>query len=447
MSCEQARSIDLAAFVVEPQAAEFETFRAHYPGCAACSLEVERVSRLEGRLRAEAARTGHPEASALLAFEREPQALAVEQREAVAGHLEGCAACRAELRALRGFDFAAAREPGTPPSQARTPARSASAPPCRRAAAWAAAAAAVLVIGVSLSILLLRDPQPAAPPLAVVEPEPAPAAVVPPAPEPQRPPEPRIAREPAPPKPSPVQPAPSEPEPVEVVATPTAADPEPTRASPIEIAMAFPAEPLVYVPPEGVDPAVQRWRVPGVVRSAGRANVKIQALAPDHIGRTARPSPTLYWVLSAPTELRVELVLTDEVAEQPLLDVALDGAEAGVHALSLADHGVALEPGTPYRWYATLVPDPDDRSGEVVSGGAIEREAVDASFTERLAATPPGQRAHLLAGAGLFYDALDVLSGWIAEHPDAAEPRRDRSALLEAVGLGKALPGPRIGPG
>jgi hypothetical protein len=212
--------------------------------------------------------------------------------------------------------------------------------------------------------------------------------------------------------------------------------PEP---EPVEVAMA-PSEPLHYAPPGASDPRLRHWRVPGVVRSGAAHALRIQALAPDHTGLTTRASPTLYWTLSGDTDLRVDLVVTDEVSVEPILDRALDGAEAGVHALDLAEHGVVLEPGKTYRWYATLVPDPEHRSSDVVSGGAIARIEPDADLTARLEAAAPGYRAHVLAESGLFYDALDVVSRWIAERPDAPEPRRDRAALLEAVGLGKAIP-------
>jgi hypothetical protein len=435
LSCDKAQSLDLAAFAVDPRGAEFDEFRAHYATCADCSREVERLSRLESALRVQATTSGHPEAEALLALERHPETLVPEQREALAAHLEGCAPCRAELRALRGFHTAAAREGHSPGGQAGSPARGAPPPPLRtrRGGLLAAALAAALLLGIALPLYLLRDAEPAEQPIAVVEPEPE--ALVQQEPEPA-PPEPRaiVAPEP-PPKPEPAQIAETPIEPAPPV-TPL----EPPSPEPIEVAMVFPADPLVYAPPRGVDPLITRWRVPGVVRSSTGPGVKIQALAPDHTGLTAQASPTLYWALSAATDLRVELVVTDEASEEPLLDRALEGAEAGVHALRLAELGVVLAPGTTYRWYATVVPDPDDRSSEVVSGGAIERVELDPALVEQLTEAGPGRRAHVLAEGGLFYDALDVVSTWMTDHPEAIEPLRDRAALLEAVGLGKALP-------
>lgn len=298
-----------------------------------------------------------------------------------------------------------------------------------------AALLTVLAIGVAGVFLLRRGGQSVELPLAVVEPEPAPGAVVPGQREPEVPPQAQVVREPTAPGPEPVHDAEASIEP----ASPEASLAPPSR-EPAEISMTFPADPIVYSPPEDLDPLLPRWRVPGVVRNAVGPSVKIQALAPDHTGLTARASPTLYWVLSAGTDLRVELVLTDEIAEEPLVQQAFDGADAGIHALHLAEHGVVLAPGTTYRWYATVVPDPEDRSSEVASGGAIERVELDPGLVERLAEAGPGRRAHVLAEEGLFYDAFDVVSTWITDHPEAAEPRRDRAALLQAVGLGKALP-------
>ena len=64
------------------------------------------------------------------------------------------------------------------------------------------------------------------------------------------------------------------------------------------------------------------------------------------------------------------------------------------------------------------------------------RRAEPASdLTEALAAADPAERAHLLAAAGYWYDAFELLTGWIQAEPNAALLREHRSALLEQVGL------------
>jgi hypothetical protein len=206
--------------------------------------------------------------------------------------------------------------------------------------------------------------------------------------------------------------------------------------------MIFPDEPPVYAAPGPSDAELARLRRPSAVRAGSVATPRIQVLAPDHVGLTAEASPTLYWTLSENTELRVELVVTDARSETPIVDQALDGARAGTHALRLASLGIALAPGVTYRWYATLVPDTEERTSEVVSGGAIRRIEPPPDLVRLISEAEPRRRVHLLAKAGLFYDALDTASRWTDEHPEAPEPRHYREALLRAVGLGEAAAAP-----
>jgi hypothetical protein len=228
---------------------------------------------------------------------------------------------------------------------------------------------------------------------------------------------------------------------------PPGSRPEAPRSPPAprQLAMVFPAEPLAYAAPGPDDPTLVRLRAPTVVRGGGTETPRIQALAPEHVGLTAEAAPTLYWTISPGTEQRIEIVVSDERDEKPLVDQSLDGAREGVHALPLSRLGVELERGVTYRWYASIVPDPDDRTSEVVSGGAIRRVPLDPGLAKELAASEAGRRAHLLAQAGLFYDALDTVSTWVTRHPDAPEPRNYRRSLLAAVGLGSVLPGESSG--
>lgn len=105
MICRRTQDVDLASFLAEPRADEFAEFRAHYPVCADCAAEVRAWTELHLQLRDPEA---HPEPRLLLAWQDEPASLAPERRSALARHLEACASCRDELRALRAFDPAAA---------------------------------------------------------------------------------------------------------------------------------------------------------------------------------------------------------------------------------------------------------------------------------------------------------------------------------------------------
>lgn len=100
MSCQRAFEIDLAAFLAEPRGSDFADFRDHYPRCAACSAEVRAWTEVEALLRAGVS-DAHPEPRMLLRFADE--ALGDAEHASIAAHVDDCAPCRDELRALGDF--------------------------------------------------------------------------------------------------------------------------------------------------------------------------------------------------------------------------------------------------------------------------------------------------------------------------------------------------------
>ncbi|MFO0689886.1 MAG: DUF928 domain-containing protein [Myxococcota bacterium] len=171
---------------------------------------------------------------------------------------------------------------------------------------------------------------------------------------------------------------------------------------------------------------------------------RIAVLAPrDHVGRTARPSPTLYWLLSAPTTAAIELTLVDDAAIEPLLRLRLVGPiGAGLHALSLEQQGIVLPPNKVLRWFAALVHDPGHRSRDELAEGAIERVDPPPASADAPVATPEALRAASLVAAegGLWYDALDALSLALEQAPGDGGLAADRQALLDQAAPGVRLP-------
>jgi hypothetical protein len=95
-----------------------------------------------------------------------------------------------------------------------------------------------------------------------------------------------------------------------------------------------------------------------------------------------------------------------------------------------------------------LVPDPADRSRDRVVGGGIERVAPDPGLRDRIARADRERLPFVLAEAGVWYDAIDLLSEEIDRRPGDAKPWNRRAALFEQVGLpevplagGDAAPG------
>lgn len=208
----------------------------------------------------------------------------------------------------------------------------------------------------------------------------------------------------------------------ELAATPA------TAAPPLQLAQAGAAP--AYVPPLRGAPS---RRVGGSSRGVDQTLPFISVVAPDHVGLTISEQPVLYWFISKPTRVTLEITLIDESGVKPMLELPVAQVDGpAIHALDLARHGIKLKPGMEYQWTVTLVPDARERSGDVISGGAIKRVDMPAALAgSRLADLPPAR----LAAEGLWYDAIHALSARIAAEPQNADLRAQRAALAEQVGL------------
>jgi hypothetical protein len=234
----------------------------------------------------------------------------------------------------------------------------------------------------------------------------------------------------------------------QIAGSPTVPEPLPTpdaraagpenEAPPLvqRIAALIPTQAPRYAP--GVLASGPLVRIGGAGRGNGENAPHPVALGPAHIGLTSREAPSLYWFLPAPTALPVAVSIVSDAAPAPLLELTLPGPHAvGVHAVSLEENDVRLAPGVDYEWFAAVVSDPERRSRDLVARAAIRFAPPSVEIAERLAESPE-RRAHVYAEAGLWYDAYDQLSRWLAAEPDAAILRAHRAALLEQVGLASA---------
>jgi hypothetical protein len=188
---------------------------------------------------------------------------------------------------------------------------------------------------------------------------------------------------------------------------------------------------IEYRPPLRGSPA---RRVGGASRGSDVLPA-VSVLAPDHVGLTTVEQPALYWFISKPTAVRVELTLIDAQGTAPLIEVAVDGKSAGVQRLDLAAHNVRLRPDVEYQWSVSLVPNAQERSNDTISSGVVKRVTLDAATAARLNDARAEQRAALLAGQGIWYDALAALSERITARPDDRSLREQRARILEQAGL------------
>lgn len=189
----------------------------------------------------------------------------------------------------------------------------------------------------------------------------------------------------------------------------------------------------VYKPPLRGAPG---GRIGGGSRGTGREVFVLSVLAPDHSGLTTQERPSLYWYISKPTSLPVEFTIMDPETTQPMLEVRLPSpAQAGIHAVRLAEYGVRLAPDVVYRWYVAVVPDGARRSRDILAGGTIQRIQPSADVATKLNGARPEDLPSIYAEAGGWYDALAAMSDLTDQAPGDTELQRKRAALISQVGL------------
>ncbi len=178
-------------------------------------------------------------------------------------------------------------------------------------------------------------------------------------------------------------------------------------------------------------------RLGGATRSASNHSLpRIEALVPQEAGWTLEEQPVLYWYLSKTTDVAVEFAVVRVEPLEQILKVSLPKAErAGIQRIRLADHGAQIEPGSSYQWLVKLVPNPEDRSYDRIVGGGIKRVEPSQSLSEQLGSASPERRAHVLAGNGIWYDAIDDLSVRIDAAPGDRGLWNQRAHLFQQVGL------------
>jgi hypothetical protein len=147
-------------------------------------------------------------------------------------------------------------------------------------------------------------------------------------------------------------------------------------------------------------------------------------LAPDHVGLTEQSAPVLYWFSEGEAKVRVEFFLLDIKSGETVRELELgDIITAGFHSIDLAKHDVHLEIDHTYRWYVVLVPNPEDRSADIVSAAGIRRVAQGEGAGDWAS----------LARRSLWYDAVSLAAA--AEEQETGRTDPAWAGLLGAVGL------------
>lgn len=177
-------------------------------------------------------------------------------------------------------------------------------------------------------------------------------------------------------------------------------------------------------------------RIGGGTRGKDKDIALFAALVPEHTGLTSKPEPSLCWYMSKPMNTRIEVTLNDEKSVNPILEKTLDlPAKGGVHCLRLSDYNTRLRADIEYQWFVAIVPDPAQRSKDILSGGTILYREASPELTRRLARASGADIPSIYAESGIWYDAVSSVSDLITANPGNKEYRKMRADLLEQAGL------------
>jgi len=189
----------------------------------------------------------------------------------------------------------------------------------------------------------------------------------------------------------------------------------------------------IYRPPLRGAPG---GRVGGGTRGIGDEFITLFVLAPNHVGLTVQGQPTLYWYLSKPTNLPIEVTIIEDQAIYPLLEKQIPvPIQPGINCIRLADYGVSLLPGESYRWFIAAIPAADRRSKDIIAAGFIERIEIPGALYGKLSQSDRRTLPNLYAESGIWYDTITAISELIETNPNDMNLRKQRAALLEQVGL------------
>ncbi len=186
-----------------------------------------------------------------------------------------------------------------------------------------------------------------------------------------------------------------------------------------------------------------RARIGGQGRGVDAGAPVLIALVPDHIAFTVKTDPTLCWYQSLRTSRPMILTVVDSRGIRPVLEQSLPSpGRHGIHCLRPREYGVEFRADESYRWYVTVVMDPERPSLDVVAGGMIERISLDQACALGMPCPSSScdiEGVYRYAESGLWYDAIACLVELIERDADKERLRLMLDHLLHQSGV--HLPG------
>ena len=171
---------------------------------------------------------------------------------------------------------------------------------------------------------------------------------------------------------------------------------------------------------------------------------KLTVIAPSRAGWTSNAQPVLYWYVSQDIESPVDVSITEmpDSSGKVLLEIKLEGVEAGFNRLDLRTKGVNLKLDVKYDWNITFTWPPQamqEAAGfepiPVMSRATLIRKEASPELRQQVVEAKPESLPGLYAQAGFWYDSLATLGTLIEQNPDSRLYPNWRASLLKQESL------------
>ena len=165
--------------------------------------------------------------------------------------------------------------------------------------------------------------------------------------------------------------------------------------------------------------------------------LSITPLIPEsNIGLTLTEAPTFFVYVSQPAA-QVEFVLLNEDESEVVYESSLKIDKAGIVGVSISDKGKTknIEVGKRYVWSFALACDPQERSGDYIVRGWMQRIEPQGNLKSDLANPDPRVRLMAYAKNGIWYETLATLAQMRRTAPDDASLKAEWTQLLKSQKL------------
>ncbi|MBD2294706.1 DUF928 domain-containing protein [Anabaena sphaerica FACHB-251] len=181
----------------------------------------------------------------------------------------------------------------------------------------------------------------------------------------------------------------------------------------------------------------------------GPSCLKKQVMTPllpaNQSGLTLNKHPTFFWhIPPAPVKNAEFLIITDGEEKVIYKTTLTLPDQPGIVSFTLPKTITGLEANKTYRWYVTLICDPEDSSNNPYVEGLVKRIPAKLALSESLAKDNLLEMATIYAQEGIWYEALASLVKLRCNQPNDSIVKLHWRQLLDSVGLNDIVSEPLV---